>query len=197
VAQDNDTVIIFQNVNPDAAEHLEEGASPKPMSIKAKTAEDGPAAGLIPLDQSQSKAGNDPKYQAYADQAVANGDATVVKAPDGETDVLGDPKTDKPYTSDYDLLATGSKNPPGTVESDPQLGNVTPEQRGTISDLNDAADNEGGDVVQHGPANQAPTPQPVNYPVTALDPDGSVQSLNNNDELQNYMDQKQGQGYNF
>src|SRR4051812_35359805 len=50
--------ILSRQINPDSLKFLEENYPSKPMALKAKTAEEGLIAGLVPIDQDLSKSRN-------------------------------------------------------------------------------------------------------------------------------------------
>lgn len=58
IAKRNDEIYIIRPVNPKATEWVKKGYSTKPMPVKAKSAERGPFAGLIPADPRLSKTGS-------------------------------------------------------------------------------------------------------------------------------------------
>ena len=200
VAQERKEVFIFQNVNKD--QKIAEGAVPKPMGIKPKTgAVTGePAAGYIPVNQALSKAADTnevEKYNKLVDEAIKKGDAIVVqvKTPTGEVAVLADPKTGRPFTSDYDVLMIGREKPAGEAVSAGSQGMMAPEDKDTFSDMNEAVNNSevppADDVAPHGAASNAPVAQPINYPVTVMDSNGDIISCANQQELQKVLDGSQ------
>jgi uncharacterized Zn-binding protein involved in type VI secretion len=222
VAQDTDQILMFQTVNPKAKELIENGAATKGMDIKGKS----DINGQIPMDQSKSAKGAKMGEEWVDKQNKALDDLVNPKNPDGTpklnpdgTPVKSDyttipgkdgnpvlAKYDQngnpvPVTSDYDMLATGSKQPPETPKWDPEKGNVTPTQEKTIDKINDAVDHPGGNVVHHGPENQYPGKGPAGgdgpkYPVTAFEPDGSIKTLNDEKALKDYINTKKYEGYN-
>jgi toxin LF subunit len=201
VAEERNEVLLFQEVNPNAAERISEGCSPKPMRIKGKSAETGPARGYIPRNQALSKAADHgpeevAKYQKAVDEAIERGHAKIVTLEDG-TQVLADPYTGMPYTSDYDMLTVGREGETSLPFATEDQGVMVAEDEGTMNAVNDAVDNPGGDVVQHATAGTSPVPQPVNYPITAFTPDGGIQLIENPEQLQNFVTDMQSQGYNF
>ncbi len=58
VAAERDEILIYRYVNPNATELIDAGARTKHMGIKAKSAERGPIAGLLPVNQSLNKQGS-------------------------------------------------------------------------------------------------------------------------------------------
>jgi hypothetical protein len=139
------------------------------------------------------------------EDAIFKGKVKVHTLPDG-TEVLADPVTGKPFTSDYDLLTVGRKGEPSdTLIMTEDQGVMAPEDRGTIEDVNDAVGHSGGDVVQHGAAGNAPVTQDINYPLTAIEPNGDIVSIGsesmspaeNQQALQDYLSAQQAQGNNF
>jgi hypothetical protein len=200
VAQERKEVIIFQNTNKEARARLAEGAAPKPVTMHGKSAKTGPAKGYVPRDQSLSKAAPE-KVKGLQEEVEAALHSKPPKAkiytlPDG-TEVLADPVTGKPYTSDYDLLAIGREGETGLPFATENQGVIAPEDEGTMNDINDAVDHPGGDVVQHGAAGNAPVTQDINYPVTAMDPNGDIVNIEGPQQLQDYLSAKQAEGYNF
>jgi hypothetical protein len=217
VAKKNDQIILFQKVNPKAAEHLENGAATKGMDVKAKTDK----TGLIPMDQS-----NNPKAleveakkpgwiaeqnadlkgkvkqpgEANPGDYVEMDDPSGLRNSDGSTKkVLGkvnDQGETVVVTSDLDTLAIGSKKSPGPPIDHPTQGTITPEQQETLADINSSVDHPGGNVVQHGPANMVEGQRP-SYPVTAIEPDGNVKIINNDAELKSYFNEQNAEGYNL
>jgi hypothetical protein len=198
VAQERQEVIIFQNTNKEARARLAEGAAPKPVTLHAKSAKTGPAKGYIPRNQALSKAARDKVdgFNLEVEDAIFKGKVEVHTLPDG-TEVLADPVTGKPYTSDYDLLAIGREGETGLPFATENQGVIAPEDEGTMNDINDAVDHPGGDVVQHGAAGNAPVTQDINYPVTAMDPNGDIVNIEGPQQLQDYLSAKQAEGYNF
>lgn len=214
VAQDTDQILMFQTVNPEAKALIENGAATKGMDIKGKS----DVHGQIPMDQSKSAKGAKMGDEWVNKQNKALDELVNPKGPDGQP-VKGDyttvpgkdgnpvlAKYDKngnpvPVTSDYDMLATGSKQPAETPSWKDDKGMVTPTQEKTIDKINDQVGHEGGNVVHHGPENQYPGKGPKGgdgpkYPVTSFEPDGSVKTLNNEKELKDYINTKKGEGYN-
>lgn len=206
VATETDQILMFQHVNPKAKGHLEKGAATKGLDIHAKTDGDG----LIPLNQANSPKGAAQGAQWVDDQNKAmkellkdpNSGYAKYPAPDGP--YLGKKTPDGdvvPVTSDYDMLATGSKAPAEAPRDVPNKGNITPTQEKTLDKINDAVDNKGGNVVHHGPENQNVNGRPPpydgpKYPVTAYEPDGSVHTIENAQQHKDYVNQKKAEGYN-
>lgn len=211
VAQDRNEVILMQNVNGAATAKLAAGeAVPKPMSIKAKTARSGPAEGYVPVDQKLSKAAEKgpkevAKYQKEVEKALSDtppppaAKIVTIQTKDGPVEVLADPLTNKPFTSDYDLLMIGGEGPRGPVMKEGNLGRITTKEMGTVSDINNAVgyevNGEPTEVVMHGPANNARGAVKPEYPVTAFGPDGSIESIENDAQLKGYVNKMNAQGY--
>jgi hypothetical protein len=200
VAQERKEVIIFQNTNKEARARLAEGAAPKPVTMHGKSAKTGPAKGYVPHDQSLSKAAREKVdgLQKEVEAALHSKPPTakIYTLPDG-TEVLADPVTGKPFTSDYDMLTVGRKGKTSAAEATEGKGVISPEDKGTMNDCNDAVDHPGGDVIQHGPAGTSPVQQDINYPLTAMDPNGDIVNIENQQQLEDYLDAKQAEGYNF
>jgi len=58
VARDEDAIVIFRSVNPDAADRIAQNYPTKWMDVKGKSADWGPQRAFIPVDQKFSKLGN-------------------------------------------------------------------------------------------------------------------------------------------
>lgn len=70
VARERGEILVFRSVNPDARRLIEEGFATKGMNVKGKSADWGPHAGFIPVEQKFSKLGNPskpPDAQALAE----------------------------------------------------------------------------------------------------------------------------------
>lgn len=91
--------------------------------------------------------------------------------------VLADPEDGKYLTADYDLLAIGTREPPGPARNDPTMGNVTDDYVATIEAINEAvtaAGYDGGNVVHHGPESHFTKSEGVDFPDTAFEPTGDI-----------------------
>ncbi len=85
--------------------------------------------------------------------------------------------SDRPLylTADYDLLAIGRAKPPQPIPDpfDPDMGNISEEQKELIRKINQAVEETGytgGKVVHHGPENQFTQSPGVDYPETVFEP---------------------------
>jgi hypothetical protein len=221
VAQVRDEYVLFQATNPEATSKIPT-SSTKNVHIKGKSAEGGPAGGYIPIDQSLSKKVNNPSPALLAEYKTQQGvldhfnaevkkcinegwaisvDVKVKSPPPDTVAVLGDPKTGRPIVADYDMLSVGRKGDPGQVTLDKEKGAVTAKDEQLIDDLNQAMDRTNDPVVHHGPANQAPVNPGINYPVTALEPNGNIVSIEKgpagdpDKNLKDYFNKVNRQGY--
>jgi hypothetical protein len=118
-------------------------------------------------------------------------------------EVLGDPKTGKPITADYDLLSVGTKTPEKALPPDPEMGNVTENDEERIGDLNTKLERNDAPVFHHGAANNAPVNPGINYPVTAFEPNGNIVSIpkgpkeNPDQYLKEYFNKVNDSGYHM
>ena len=133
-AKEMDSIMLFRSVNPNSTELIRQHFRTKGMSVKGKSADWGPHAGFIPVDQKFSKMGNPGKkvqdvaeIQKYYDivaECIAdkvchespltfpNGDAVYTwKGPDGEIPVV---KRGDSYFKEGSDIALDVK--PGTAE---------------------------------------------------------------------------------
>ncbi len=61
VAKERGEILVFRSINPNASELIEGHFATKGMSVKGKSADWGPQAGMIPVEQKFSKLGNPSK----------------------------------------------------------------------------------------------------------------------------------------
>lgn len=203
VAQEREEVIMIQATNKTATANIETSDT-KNMHVKGKSADDGPAEGFIPIDQSLSRKVREPndalmkKYQtkeavlAHFNDEVAgcmSGDPPLcvpVKVPSKTpppdfVEVLGyRPKPGqeaRPITADYDLLAVGVKGDIEPVRSDPEMGNISEGGEERLKELNAKLGRTDSPVFHHGAANEAPFDPGINYPVTSFEPSGNIVSI--------------------
>lgn len=66
VAKERGEILVFRSINPNATELIEGHFATKSMSVKGKSADWGPQAGMIPVDQKFSKLGNPEKTLGYS-----------------------------------------------------------------------------------------------------------------------------------
>jgi hypothetical protein len=244
VARHGNLILVTRPVNCQATALIANGAATKGMHVKGKSADWGPQAGFIAVEQRFSKLGNPsadeakrrdnaakiPEFDREVRHSIEGGWAvavaltidgqpvqvcTVRGPPDREqplvrrTDgtyldpdrpdrvygpqqvpgcrgplrVLADPVSRIPLTADYDLLAIGTREPPGTLEWDDVMGAVNAEQKELIALMNHAVrirgKYTGGNVVHHGPETQYTFSRPsmVDFPLTAFEPDGTIRTI--------------------
>jgi len=93
-------------------------------------------------------------------------------------EILADPRSGKPLTADYDMLAFATRFQPKKPLNDPEMGGIRPFQVDLIRRINHAvrirANYIGGDVTHHGPENLFDKSPGPDFPITAFEASGYI-----------------------
>lgn len=136
----------------------------------------------------------------------------IKPTPDGvPLTVLTDPKSGIPITADYDLLAIGKipqPNQPGSkIISNAERGTLSRSEARTLSTLQRITETPSRGrasqrVVHHGPENRNPDTKVgrlahSDFPMTSYMPDGSVRSIESEQQLLDLFNDMNVKGYNL
>ncbi len=180
LACDLHEVILIQAVKPRTAARLLQGAEPKPLWIKAQTSE---VTGYIPAGQLKNAEVQDALEKAMEPDtgcAEASNPQVIEKqagvkvgdeCQEQTIKVLADPVTERPYTSDYDLLALGFEKPDiGPWGDEACLGRMTGREHKFITDAGETVKNDGVPMIRNGAANRAPDKigATIKFPITVI-----------------------------
>ncbi|WP_161958135.1 anthrax toxin-like adenylyl cyclase domain-containing protein [Azospirillum palustre] len=137
----------------------------------------------------------------------------VKPVPDGEPlTVLADPVSGMPITADYDLLAIGrippeDRPPSKIINDDDVLGTLSRSEKKTLRALQRATETPGRGrpsqrVVHHGPENRNPDEKigrlsHSDFPMASYMPDGSVRSIESEQQLLDLFNDMNAKGYNL
>ncbi len=192
----NEKVQSSLNGDPPAAKAVPYTVEGKPVKVYKN--------GSPPPDYIYAIERNGVLYDAENPQVPIDRGKVDSSAPPKDLTVLADPETGKPMTADYDLLAIGTKGPKQEPQPyDPVKGVMTPAEEDAVRALQKATEKptEGNPdparVIHHGPETRNPHPEPFKGPVTAVDGEGNVKVINSEQELANYFNEKNAEGYNM
>lgn len=136
----------------------------------------------------------------------------VKPAPDGTPlTVLADPDSGMPITADYDLLAVGKIPPadrvPSRIVGNDAFGTLSHSEKKTLRALQRSTETPGHGtpsqrVVHHGPENRNPDEKigrlsHSDFPMTSYMPDGSVRSIESEQQLLDLFNDMNAEGYNL